>query len=335
MILDHSSLSWGRDGSLDVGSLEAPENADEVEIGPLPNEQPEMDVTAQWCLATQTLEYHSKGVLWRGKHGARYSLINCHLSNNAERNPAFGHIADAVAVGDPAGCFMEAIGNAVYNWKDQNAGYMLSPSPALRLQFLNNYYKTGWDTIGFSMAFNLEVSPVLYVFGNEWNGIPWSPTSEYLRNPSRGTYRNQRFISHATPTGSASGNIGQINLHAGASRDRDQIDTKLLADFMAPGLGGVSAGGIFHQVDPALWSVLLPDATGPADDDNDGMPNVWELRHAVPFEAGASTDLLPWRDADGDGWTNLEEYLNGTSPRFANDPMREQSSEVSGDLSLK
>jgi len=46
------------------------------------------------------------------------------------------------------------------------------------------------------------------------------------------------------------------------------------------------------------------------DQDQDGMSDVWE------FQSGA--DLVHFEDADGDGYTNLEEFLNQTNP-FAPD----------------
>jgi hypothetical protein len=48
------------------------------------------------------------------------------------------------------------------------------------------------------------------------------------------------------------------------------------------------------------------------DDDNDGMPDAWENQHGLnPFVDDAS------QDADGDGYTNLEEYQLDSNP---NDP---------------
>ena len=41
------------------------------------------------------------------------------------------------------------------------------------------------------------------------------------------------------------------------------------------------------------------------------MPDAWEKEHGLN-PAQASDNRL---DADGDGYTNVEEYLNGTNPR--------------------
>ena len=53
----------------------------------------------------------------------------------------------------------------------------------------------------------------------------------------------------------------------------------------------------------------IPDATD-TDDDNDGMPDIWEKEHDLnPLNADDAT-LNP----DNDGLTNLEEYQRGTNP---------------------
>jgi hypothetical protein len=57
------------------------------------------------------------------------------------------------------------------------------------------------------------------------------------------------------------------------------------------------------------------DGAGDAceDNDNDGMPDVWEVQHGLnPFVNDASLD------SDGDGYTNLEEYKAGTDPKDKN-----------------
>jgi hypothetical protein len=56
----------------------------------------------------------------------------------------------------------------------------------------------------------------------------------------------------------------------------------------------------------------LPNATRPAgfDSDQDGMPDAWESANGLdPNDASDRND-----DADGDAYTNLEEYLSSLVP---------------------
>lgn len=56
----------------------------------------------------------------------------------------------------------------------------------------------------------------------------------------------------------------------------------------------------------------------PADSDGDGIPDTWEIQHGFnpndPSDAGL--------DTDGDGQSNLKEFLAGTDPRSANSVLR-------------
>ncbi|MBW3625426.1 MAG: polysaccharide lyase, partial [Armatimonadetes bacterium] len=57
------------------------------------------------------------------------------------------------------------------------------------------------------------------------------------------------------------------------------------------------------------WPELKSQAA-PPDTDGDGMPDPWESGHQLnPRDPADGT-----KDRDGDGYTNVEEYLNGTDP---------------------
>ncbi|ETR71507.1 MAG: hypothetical protein OMM_02440 [Candidatus Magnetoglobus multicellularis str. Araruama] len=51
-----------------------------------------------------------------------------------------------------------------------------------------------------------------------------------------------------------------------------------------------------------------------SDSDNDGLPDIWENFHALNPESPDDASL----DNDNDGWTNLEEFNNGTNPSISN-----------------
>ena len=55
----------------------------------------------------------------------------------------------------------------------------------------------------------------------------------------------------------------------------------------------------------------LKSTAAPPDADGDGMPDAWETAHS--FNPNDPADGA--RDADKDGYTNIEEFLNQTHPR--------------------
>ena len=82
---------------------------------------------------------------------------------------------------------------------------------------------------------------------------------------------------------------------------------------------------------PGLIVVIYPTAPALdpiADADADGMPDVWELTHL------GSISALPGADADGDGTTNLMEYLAGTDPANAESVFRPTAQMEGNDLAL-
>jgi pectate lyase len=85
---------------------------------------------------------------------------------------------------------------------------------------------------------------------------------------------------------------------------RDAVDLRVIED--------VRSGRTRIVNDPAEvggWPALAP-GTPPPDTDHDGMPDAWENSHAM--RTNDATDASG--DADGDGYTNVEEFLNGTHP---------------------
>ncbi|MFO1530308.1 MAG: autotransporter-associated beta strand repeat-containing protein [Kiritimatiellia bacterium] len=91
---------------------------------------------------------------------------------------------------------------------------------------------------------------------------------------------------------------------------RDARDAAVAAD-VAAGTGGfvdstAQAGG---------YPVLAP-GTAPADTDNDGMPDDWET--CAGMNAGVADNN---GDLDGDGYTNLEEYLDWAAAPHAFTPV--------------
>ena len=98
---------------------------------------------------------------------------------------------------------------------------------------------------------------------------------------------------------------------AGASLVRDAVDARIIEEIRSgtAKYGKTWRGGgngiIDSQADVGGWPELK-SAPAPADEDGDGMPDDWELAQRLDPQATDDGAL----DQDGDGYTNLEEYLN-------------------------
>ena len=90
-------------------------------------------------------------------------------------------------------------------------------------------------------------------------------------------------------------------LNAGGSRRADAELSRRLADILGNGTG---ADGLLDTDGDGI-----PDKLD-GDDDNDGIPDEWEIANG--FNPLDPTDAQ--RDADADGVTNLQEFLQGTGP---------------------
>ncbi|MDH7599017.1 MAG: hypothetical protein QHH07_05205, partial [Sedimentisphaerales bacterium] len=75
------------------------------------------------------------------------------------------------------------------------------------------------------------------------------------------------------------------------------------------GVWGDGKGIIDSQAVLGGWPVLAC-AEVPADSDHDGMPDEWERKYGLDQEDASDGPT----DKDQDGYTNVEEYLNGTDP---------------------
>jgi pectate lyase len=85
---------------------------------------------------------------------------------------------------------------------------------------------------------------------------------------------------------------------------RDDIDLRIVND-VKNGTGKI----IDTQSQVGGWP-NYKSAIAPIDDDNDGLPDVWEIKHGLDSANNLDNNL----DNDKDGYTNIEEWLNGTIP---------------------
>ncbi|MBK6656633.1 MAG: hypothetical protein IPG43_00085 [Proteobacteria bacterium] len=98
---------------------------------------------------------------------------------------------------------------------------------------------------------------------------------------------------------------GPVLTDAGASLPRrDAIDARIIEDVKQ------QRGRIIDSPRQVGGYASVQPAAAEPDGDDDGMPDAWETAHGLaPADASDGNG-----DRDGDGYTNVEEYLNASSP---------------------
>jgi hypothetical protein len=101
----------------------------------------------------------------------------------------------------------------------------------------------------------------------------------------------------------------------GASLKRDSVDARIIEEIRTgtakygKTFDGGGNGIIDSQKDVGGWPELKSEPA-PEDGDHDGMPDSWETEKGLNPADAADGPM----DRDGDGYTNLEEYLNFLAP---------------------
>jgi hypothetical protein len=202
---------------------------------------------------------------------------------------------------------------------------------------VNNYYRAGPATSG-DLRFRIckvdarnskDQFPgpgKWYVTGNHVDGFPeitadnwtggvqFAPPAKYrdelIPSPTEKAVRsNEPFPAAPVTTHTAKEAFELVLAHGGASLPRrDAVDTRV-TESVRTGKTTTKTGIIETPADVGGWPEYKADTT-PVDADADGMPDAWEAKHGLNPKDPADAA----KDGDADGYTNVEEYLNGTDP---------------------
>ncbi|TWT91031.1 hypothetical protein Mal64_14300 [Pseudobythopirellula maris] len=211
--------------------------------------------------------------------------------------------------------------NVVYNWD-----YRTTDGGARLVQFVNNYYKSGpASRIKYYLKPQYE-NPSFgpqqyYVEGNVMEGVtgPEGPTGELVGMRVQGSQPEpvtlpEPFFEHHVTTTSAEQAYDDVLGDVGCNYPKlDEHDQRVIRETRtgtATYVGSKSGkpGLPDSQKDVGGWDDY-PEVHRDADfdSDNDGMPNEWELASGLDPNDAADGPL----DSNGDGYTNLEAFLNG------------------------
>ena len=297
VIIDHCSTSWATDETLSISpSLKAAKR-------PIDN------VTVQWSIISESLNrsVHSKGEhgfgsLLRGSDGARYSMHHNLWAHHRARMPRPGNYVDRET--DPVGPFIDIRNNVFYNWGGSYSGYNADTDSISSYNFVDNYYVAGSNSTR-AVAFK-ESSPYasLYFAGNWMNGKRIDDPLSVLSLPAESTLAGSPHPFHAATSEDAEASYRAVLDGAGASLARDSVDARVVADVQA------GTGRIIDDAQEVGGWPAHRAGKAPVDSDGDGMPDAWET--SAGLDPGDKWDGAV--DTDGDGYTNLEDYLNSLVP---------------------
>ena len=295
--------------------------------------------TVQFSIAAEGLDYynfgqtpprHSEGSLFGSSTpGGVISFHHLIYANNRLRNPRVtGGNVEPTSTHDLRNC-------VISNWIE-NSSHTGSGGAALNL--INNYYKPGVNTWDRKRNEIFEFKQVRgsmrtyisgnYLFGNDevtknnWKGTH-AGNGENLSFDAENKFDNGKnvvikmdkpFDAPYVTTQTAEDAYETCLEEAGAIiPSRDYVDYRITRDIR------YGAGRVLNTENdlpedqrwPTVWTLPADE-----DSDNDGMPDYWEKQYGFNSELN---DAMT--DADSDGYTNIEEYVNNSSPNGENFPI--------------
>jgi hypothetical protein len=296
VIIDHCSASWSIDETLSVFSRE-PGN-------------PPLSVTIQWCIISESLNdsYHPNGphgygslIRFTGNASFHHNLYAHHFSRNPHVDTYLGDMT------------LDFRNNVIYNyWNPGNT--MFDP---INMNYVANYIKPGIDTKNLDIAIYLVAESStedsllgqnvrrIYPEGNILEGKDYINQWDMFYKVYNRNKMDKPFEVANITTELASDAFENVLMNAGATLpNRDSVDFRIIAD-VRNGTGSI----IDSQSQVGGWP-NYKSAVAPIDDDNDGLPDEWEIKYGLDPANNLDNNL----DNDKDGYTNIEEWLNGTIP---------------------
>ncbi len=317
VIVDHCSTSWGMDENLSLYRyMKQTSEGRTVKM-------PTRNVTVQYCISSEALNArnHAFGGTWGGEDSTfHHNLFAC----NTGRNPSIG-----------MGGEFDYRNNVIYNWRHRT---MDGGDETSMINAINNYYKPGPATNSNMRSIIARIEQRnQYSPGRRWEPGNWYPTTEKrpgkwyvagnivegfpevtannwkgMRGPEELARVNTAFEGWPVNQETASEAFESVLAKAGATLPRrDAVDRRVI-ETVRTGKVVTEKGIVSDPKEVGGYPAYNFSPEGvPRDSDHDGMPDAWEKANGLNPED--ATDSAT--DPDKDGYTNVEEYLNGTDPR--------------------
>ncbi len=305
VIIDHCSASWSIDEDLSFYYIDS--------------------LTVQWCIIAESLDHshhekgpHGYGGIWGGMNASYHHNL---IASNTSRNPRFSGSSTT-----PACINVDFRNNVIYNW-GFNSSYGGEKGT---INIAGNYYKAGpatlkdvrdrifdpWDSVGTWFIEKNFVYGYPEVTKDNWNGGIQGKLSKYAKRagePVPYVPINEQNAEEAYEL---------VLNNAGANTPkRDAIDTRIVEE-VRTGTAHYEGHGYKDLYSDKMLNTFIPcgildsqnDVGGwpelksvppPADKDNDGMPDEWEIKNGLNPD-----DPKDANGVDATGYTNLEMYIN-------------------------
>jgi pectate lyase len=289
-IVDHCSASWSEDECLSVTNTSN-------------------NVTVQWCIISEGLNDagHGYGSLIAPEVNSQMSWHHNLWAHQAGRNPRAGSRNKKTFLGD-------FVNNVIYNWGSSSGDFgawaAYYSGEKIDMNWVNNYSIAGLDSTGKTtvvLSSGVSTSRIYIGSGNlidsdrdttrDGTTVTWSNVSGTKTQMGSPFSIPADFVITTDTADTAYTNV--LNGAGATKPSRDPVDTRIVNDVI-----NMTGHIINNPSDVGGWPTLA-SGTPPTDTDGDGMPDAWETAYGtnpnVPDNNG---------DLDGDGYTNLEEYLN-------------------------
>ena len=310
VIIDHCSVSWGMDENLSLYRYVYELAGRERVVGSANN------ITIQWVINAEALDInaHAFGSTLGGDDSTYHHNL---FASNIARVPSIGRSGD-----------FDFRNNVIFNWghRTMDGGDEMS-----RVNVINNYYKPGPATREGPLQYRVARAEKRnmhsrgephtgkwFVEGNYVEGYPEVSADNWnggvqIDNFEEGDIERARvhepFPGWPIDQHSAQEAYEVVLERGGASLPRrDAVDERVV-EMVRTGTTTFGNGIIDTPDDVGGWPEYR---SGPValDTTGDGIPDWWAIQHG--FDPTDPT--LAVRDSNGSGYTNLEEFLNGTDP---------------------
>lgn len=335
IMLDHISASWGLDENISFYRHMYNDGN-----GGADQKLPTVNVTIQNSISAEALDTwnHSFGSTLGGENT---TIMRNLWANNTGRNPSVGWFG-----------IFNFVNNVVFNWTHRT---MDGGDYRAMFNVINNYYKPGpatpKDQVGHRILkpesgrskLSYKVYGRIYADGNIMEGHPeitkdnWNGGIQVEDLPNTGEYTKlmkmkEPFPMPSFPIMSAQNAFDYVIANAGANKPkRDAVDarvTNVVKTGQINPLKNINTSDIpkfkYRRAAEDSYKIGVitdisqvggyPEYKGKPrkDSDNDGMPDSWEKKNGL--NPNDPSDAV--KDCNGDGYTNIEKYINGMDTKM-------------------